>query len=64
MPNISQVLFSMMAQLLYAVFNELVSVYYLLHENTNPEVKKTTSIEDRSIFPVEGTVLIKRKQIY
>jgi len=33
MPNISQGLFTMMAQLLYAVFNELMRVYYLLHEN-------------------------------
>ena len=52
---------------MYAVFNELVSVNTFcmkINENTNLEVKKTTSIEDRSIFPGESTVLIKRKQIY
>ena len=29
-----------------------------------PEVKKATPVEDRSIYPGEGTVLIERKQIY
>jgi catechol 2,3-dioxygenase-like lactoylglutathione lyase family enzyme len=29
-----------------------------------PEVKKATPVEDRRIYPGEGTVLIERKQIY
>jgi catechol 2,3-dioxygenase-like lactoylglutathione lyase family enzyme len=29
-----------------------------------PEVKKATQVEDRRIYPGEGTVLIERKQIY
>jgi hypothetical protein len=35
-----------------------------INENSYPEVKKATSLEDPGIYPGEGTVLIERKQIY